>query len=326
MISFRRMRVSTRLVTMGLAVLLGLALIVSYTLAQIRIEAFDAHKARIKDLVEVSTGIIGNYQKLEANQKLTREEAQLQAKEALRSLRFGNDDYFFLYNFDGLTLMVAGKPSIEGQVLLGKTDAKGFKLWDAIVAVGTGPGKGYIEYSFPRAGQTESKPKLSYLLAVPEWRWIVGTGVYVDDVDAAVKDAAIRYALLSLLVLVVVAILGFLVSHSIVNQLGGEPQDAAEGMRKIANGDLAVEIVLKNDDNTSLMASLKLMQMKLKNITSTIQGNTASLDEQIQIFTATTKSYAQSKSDEDLNNMLRSIQKLWKIADILGKSVSRFKS
>jgi signal transduction histidine kinase len=326
MISLKRMRVSTRLVIVGLAVLLGLALVAGYTLEQIRTAAFDAHKARLKDLVEVSKGIIGNYQKLETNLKLTREEAQQQAKEALRSLRFGNDDYFFLYNFDGLTLMVAGKPSIEGQVLLGKTDAKGFKLWDTIVEVGTGPGKGYIEYWFPRAGQTEAKPKLSYLSAVPEWRWIVGTGVYVDDVDAAVKDAAIRYALMSLIVLAVVAALGFLVSRSIVNQLGGEPREATESMKKIANGDLGVEIVLNNDDSDSLMASLKLMQMKLKNITSAIQENTASLDQQIQIFTETTKTYSQTKTDEDLHKMLGSIQKLWKIADILGKSVSRFKS
>jgi hypothetical protein len=69
-----------------------------------------------------------------------------------------------------------------------------------------------------------------------------------------------------------------------------------------------------------------LMQMKLKNITSAIQENTASLDQQIQIFTETTKTYSQTKTDEDLHKMLGSIQKLWKIADILGKSVSRFKS
>jgi aryl-alcohol dehydrogenase-like predicted oxidoreductase len=74
------------------------------------------------------------------------------------------------------------------------------------------------------------------------------------------------------------------------------------------------------------MASLKLMQMKLKNITASIHENKTSLDEQILNFTDTAKAYGQSKSDEDLGVMLKSIQKLGKIVDILGKSVSRLKS
>ena len=324
MILFERMRVSTRLVIAGLAVFLGLALIAAYTLMQIRIEAVDAHSTRIKDLVESSKGIIGNYQKLEADKKLSREEAQLQAKEALRSLRFGNDDYYFLYDFEGRALMVAGNPKIEGQVLLDKTDAGGFKLWEAIVEKGKA-GNGYFDYVFPRAGQTESKPKRGYVIGIPEWKWIVGTGVYIDDVDAAVKKAAFNYALLSVIVLAVVAVLGVLVSRSIVNQLGGEPQDAADSMKKIANGNLGVEISLKKDDSNSLMASLKLMQMKLINITSAIQENASTLTSQVQNFDGVAKSYAESKSVEDLSDLNRAVKKLGKTADILGKSISRFK-
>ena len=112
MISFERMHVSTRLLVAGLVVFLGLALIAGYTLMQIRVDALAAHNDRIRDLVEVSRGIVGNYQKLEADKKLTREEAQQQAKEALRSLRFAGDDYFFLYDYDGRALMVAGSPKL----------------------------------------------------------------------------------------------------------------------------------------------------------------------------------------------------------------------
>lgn len=324
MISFERMRVSTRLIIAGLAVFLGLALIINYTLLQIRTEAIDAHSTRIKDLVESAEGIIGNYQKLEADKKLSREEAQLQAKEALRSLRYGNDDYYFLYDFDGRALMVAGNPKIEGQVMLDKTDAGGFKLWEALVEKGKA-GSGYFDYVFPRAGQTVSTPKRGYVIGIPEWKWIVGTGVYIDDVDVAVRKAALNYALLSVLVLVVVAALGVLVSRSIVNQLGGEPQDAADSMKKIASGDLGVEIALKKDDNSSLMVSLKLMQMKLVNITSAIQDNASTLTNQVQSFDDVAKSYAESKSMEALADLNRAVKKLGKTADILGKSISRFK-
>lgn len=175
--SFAQMRVRTRLVVSGLIVLLGLVLSAGYTLWQIRTDALAAHDVRIRNIVEVSRGIVAHYQKLEAGQKLSREEAQLQAREALRSPRFGADDYFFIYDYEGRALMVAGAPKIEGQVMLGNTDKKGFKLWDRFVEIGKGPGQGYTDYWFPRAGQTEPKPKRAYLLSVPEWQWIIGTGV-----------------------------------------------------------------------------------------------------------------------------------------------------
>mgnify|MGYP003597716525 CR=1 FL=1 len=73
------------------------------------------------------------------------------------------------------------------------------------------------------------------------------------------------------------------------------------------------------------MASLKLMQMKLKNITASIQENTASLSEQITTFDELAKSYAQTKSDEAFAALQRSVKKLGRTTDILAKSISRFK-
>lgn len=275
MISFENMRVRTRLLVAGIAVLLGLVLVAGYTLIQIRNEAVAAHSTRIKDLVDSSKGIVAHFQKLEADKKLSHEEAQTQAKEALRIVRFGADDYFFIYDFDGKAIMVAGNPKIEGQAMLGKTDAKGFKLWDAIVATGKGPGKGFIEYWFPRAGQQESKPKLAYLAAVPEWQWILGTGVYIDDVDQAVNKAALSYGLISLVVLAIVGVIGFFVARSIVHQLGGEPAMAIALMSRAAAGDLTVEV--QSADKGSILDSAGQMVRSIRNMVAEITHSSASL-------------------------------------------------
>jgi len=226
MVVAERMQVSTRLVVAGVVIVLGLFLIAGYTLVQIKSDALAAHSQRIKDLVETSQGVVRNFHQLEIEQKLSREEAQFQASEALRRLRFGGNDYFFIYDFDGRALMVAGNPQIEGQIMLGKTDNQGFKLWDAFVAIGKGPGKGYVEYRYPRAGQVEPLSKLAYLATFPEWQWIIGTGVYVDDVDQAVIKAGLRYGALLVIVLVLVSAVAYLVSRRIVAHLGGEVRDA----------------------------------------------------------------------------------------------------
>ncbi len=283
------MRVSTRLLFAGLAVVLGLTLVGAYTVTKIRSEALTAHSDRIKNLVEVSTGIIGNYQKLEADKKLSREEAQLQAKEALRSPRFGNDDYYFIYDFDGRALMVAGNPKIEGQVLLDKTDAAGFKLWEALVARGKS-GQGYFDYVFPRAGQTESKPKRAYVIGIPEWQWIVGTGVYVDDVDEAVKKAALNYAWVSLLVFIVVGAVGFLVSRSIVKQLGGEPATAIDLMSRAAEGDLTVEV--HSPYKGSILDSAGVMVRSIRNMVTEISQNSTRLTQDTERISAASRDVA----------------------------------
>ena len=268
MLSFEKMRVSARLLVAGIAVVAGLTVLAVNMMIETRTQALEAHNTRLKDLVETTTGVVRYYQKQEADKKLSREEAQLMAKEALRPLRFGNDDYYFIYDFEGRALMVAGNPKIEGQILLGKTDAKGFKLWDEIVAIGKGPGKGYLDYWFPRAGQQESKPKRGYLMAVPEWQWIIGTGVYVDDVDEAVKKATIADALLSLIILAVVGVVAFFVSRSIVRQLGGEPAEAIALMSRAATGDLTVDF--KSTAKGSILESAGQMTQSLRKMVSDI--------------------------------------------------------
>jgi len=295
MTSLERMRVSSRLIFAGLAVVLSLAMIAGYTLVQIKSDALAAHSERIKDLVEASKGIIGNYQKLEADKTLTREQAQLQAKEALRTLRFGKDDYYFLYDFEGRAVMVAGNPKIEGQVLLDKTDAGGFKLWEAIVARGKA-GNGYFDYVFPRAGQTESKPKRGYVIGIPEWQWIVGTGVYVDDVDEAVKKAALSYALMSLLALAVVAVIGFLVSRSIVKQLGGEPGDAINLMSRVAAGDLTVEI--HSSSKGSILDSAGEMVHSIRKMVTEISQSSTRLTEGAERISTASREVAKASQHQ----------------------------
>ena len=96
-------------------------------------------------------------------------------------------------------------------------------------------------------------------------------------------------------------------------------------MRKIANGNLGIEIPVQSDDSTSMMASLKLMQMKLTNLTSAIQENALTLSEQVVGFDTIAKSYSESKAEETLVDLQRAVKKMGKTADILGKSISRFK-
>lgn len=253
-----KLDVKTRLaIALGVA-FLGIVLLSAFTLYESRASALAGHHERIKHLVEVANGIVANYQKLESEGKLSRADAQQQAKEALRAPRFSQDDYFFIYDFDGRAVMVAGNPKIEGQVMLGKADTRGYKLWDAFVSTAKGPGAGYVEYWFPRAGATESAPKLAYVAAVPSWQWIVGTGVYIDDVSVAMKRKTMQYGIVTLLIILLAGAVGVLAASSIVRQLGGEPSVLMTIMRRAAGGNLATDFPVAGNAD-SVLANLKAM-------------------------------------------------------------------
>lgn len=112
MIAFERMGVRARSVA-GIVVLIGLVVMAGYTLMQIRTDAMNAHSERIKHLVEVSTASSPTTRSWRPRRRLTREEAQAQAREASRTPRFNTSDHYFLYDFDGRAVMVAGSPKIE---------------------------------------------------------------------------------------------------------------------------------------------------------------------------------------------------------------------
>jgi len=318
------MRVSARLTLAGFVVLLGLILVAALAGEQTRRDAMAAHRDRIRNLVEVATGIIGDYQAAVDEGSLDKVNAQRLAQQALRNLRYGKNDYFFVYDFDGRALMVAGNPSIEGKIMLGNVDAHGFKLWDRFVEVAKTTGAGYVEYWFPRAGKGTPLPKLSYVVSVKGWNWIIGTGVYIDDIDEAVDKAIIEYSVASLLILAVATLVAWQVSRSIVLQLGGEPHDAAAKMKCIANGDLTVNIPVKKNDQDSLMASLKLMQIKLANLARAVHENTTSLGKQTNAFETAAGVFAENSSAENHQHVQQSVDKLHKTVEILKRSVARF--
>jgi signal transduction histidine kinase len=320
------MKLLTKLLLIVFGAVTGMVLLGGFAVTSLRSTMLQERQQSMQLLVRMATHQIEHFIELEKSGKLTREEAQNAAKDAMRAMRDG-ENYILVRTGDKLLMsLVHPDPRKENLESNGGTLPNGQAVTDVYLEALQNSNSAFVSIYTKRPKGDVLVPKISAIQRIPEWDWVIGSGDFVDDIDKTFMHYLIQFLIIGGIVLAGVVVLALVLARGILRQLGGEPHDAAESMRRIANGDLAVEIELKAGDETSLMASLKLMQMKLKNITAAIHENTSSLDGQIQTFTAAAKTYAQSKLEEDLNSMLRSIQKLWKIADILGKSVSRFKS
>ncbi|XHS76953.1 cache domain-containing protein [Burkholderiaceae bacterium UC74_6] len=112
------------------------------------------------------------------------EAARNEAVRVLGQLDYGDDGYFFVYDFEGHVLMHSRQRDLVGQNLWELRDPQGRATIQRLIAQAR-QGGGYVEYPWRKPSTGTIEPKLSYVVALPRWRWMIGTGLYLDDIQAA---------------------------------------------------------------------------------------------------------------------------------------------
>ncbi len=267
---FNRMKISTRMLIIMLLSAIGFIALSTMALVEIKTSMMEDRKTKIRNLVEYAHTQLGFYDTQVKTGKLTLEQAQSLAKDALRAARYDGKEYFWINDFHPKTLMHPIKPELEGKDQTGNKDVNGKALYVEFVNVVRAQGAGFVDYYWSKPGSDAPVPKLSYVKGFEPWGWIIGTGIYIDDVDAAFKKDALLLGSLSAVVLFVLILLGYLVRTSIVRQLGGEPNEAAAIMHQVAAGDLTASV--SNAPSDSLLGALDNMVRTLRGLIGEINS------------------------------------------------------
>jgi phosphoserine phosphatase RsbU/P len=165
-------------------------------LQYIRRSVMETRRQQLKDNLN---NLLQAFRLLEAKVRegrLSGPEARRSALHYAESLRFVPEGYFFVYDEDGKCIGHVD-PRFLGRGLRDIRDANGLYVVQELLKVSRQPGGGFVEYLWQRPGIEGTFRKLGYAIWYPEWKWMVGTGVYIDDVDRSV-DEAMREMLQSL--------------------------------------------------------------------------------------------------------------------------------
>jgi len=274
MAGFTSWRVATRMQLLLMLTLGGLLALCLASLFQLKGSLLEDRKEKTKNLVEVTLGVLSYYHGLADTGKMSVDDAKAAARETIRKARYGKQDYFFMYDSTGTYVLMPAKPELEGQNKIDMQDSTGKYFLRAIIDTAK-QGGGYVDYLYPRPGEKTPLPKLSYAKFFEPWGWVVGTGIYIDDVDIAFHKAAFELGTVSLILLVCLGVVGWRISASVVGQLGGEPAAAASVMRRVADGDLQAEV--GNPAAGSLMHALGGMVSSLRQLVSEIDREASRL-------------------------------------------------
>ncbi|WP_140630062.1 methyl-accepting chemotaxis protein [Methylibium rhizosphaerae] len=269
------------LLLVGVAIA-GLLTLSAVAVVQVRNHIGDGRQDQLVMAVQSAHSIVAAYQAKAASGAMSVEDAQKAAKDALRLSRYGGADgkadYFYIWNTDGAGVMHPIKPEWDGQVMVGKVkDAGGMDIIRAIVdgVAKSKDGKAFVPTNFPRPGKTEPVPKLQYVMLVPGWNWIVGSGLYMDDLDVAMREALLSIVGIAVGLLLVISGIGYVVARGVLRQIGGEPSEAMVVMSEVARGNLAVD--LHNPQPGSLLAALSDMLGSLRGTVAQVRQSTDSI-------------------------------------------------
>src|ERR1700690_597220 len=207
---------------------------------------------KTKNLIEVPYSVLEAQQQLEIQGKISRAEAQRRALEIIQPMRYEGQNYFWINDEHPTMIMHPMKPELNGKDLTSVKDSSGKAMFVEFVRAAESPDGGYVYYLWPKPGKDKPVEKLSFVKRFAPWGWVLGTGIYIDDLDAAWRGNARTAGELALACLIPLVAVSIATGRSIflhLNDMAERIQDVAEG-----EGDLTVRIAITSDDEMSKVA------------------------------------------------------------------------
>ncbi len=243
----------------GLAIL-ALLLVAVFTIYSERTTLTEDRQRSTRYAVETAWGMVDTLGRAASSGEMSQEQAKSRAISQLKNMRYDGKEYFWVNDMQPRMVMHPTKPELDGKDLAASKDPNGKPLFLDMVQVVKNEGAGFVNYEWPRPGSDKPVPKISYVKGYQPWGWVIGSGVYVDDINEAVFRHAWQLALIVLLVGGAMTVASNLMARNISRRVSVAAGVADAVSHGRYNNDIAAE---GSDEITDLMRSLKDMQSKL---------------------------------------------------------------
>lgn len=244
-------------------------------IATFREKLIGERKTQIKEATEIAAGIVQYQLSLKD---------QGNVNQALRDIRFGSSGYFFIYDSQGKNLFHATMPNLEGQNKIDMTDPRGTKIIVGLLNAAKN-GDGNFSFYFQKPNTNEQIEKIGYSMMIPGTDWMLGTGAYIDDIDAVVEDyratateqminKSLGVLLMALILAGLTAVIILVLAHRMVTPI----KNMADNLNDIAKGegDLTKRLTVTGEDEIAQLGrSFNLFVDKLQTIIADVANATA---------------------------------------------------
>ena len=284
---FQDWSISTKIMSISVfTIVLIMAGMLAYYLPLLKDRLMNEKQMSTKNLVDTAFTIVNYYEGKAKAGDLKVEEAKQRAIADLRSMRYGDNEYFFILDSNAKMVMHATKPELEGKDLSNEKDSEGKRyIFREMAQIGKEKGEGFLDYLWPKAGSSKPVPKISFMKFHRSWDWIIGTGIYVDDVHAQTSKIQWQLILGTLGCAALILCIAYFISRKIKLALG----EAVNVANDLSEGSLMARVQVTSSDETGqLLQAMKNMVEKLRTVVDSVRtasDNVASASRQMSSST-----------------------------------------
>jgi methyl-accepting chemotaxis protein len=274
------MRIGTRLGLIVATALVGLLAVSAVSLMRMKSDLLADREVKTRHIVEVGQSLLAHYQAEQAAGRLSLEDAQAQALAAVAALRYEDKEYLWVHRLEGSVMLAHPSTKLLGTSVDSMQDPNGLYLFRQMNATVQGKGAGFVGYMWPMPGQSKPVPKLSYVSGFAPWGWVIGSGIYIDDVDAAFRANAAMFAAWGVAIILGVSLIAWWIGRTIVRPLG----DVTRAIGRLTNDEHGFEIqhTARADEVGELARGLVVFRKHLEAAEAQQQARIAEQDRQIE--------------------------------------------
>jgi methyl-accepting chemotaxis protein len=202
-----------------------------------------------KAVVELAYAVAAEQYAMESTGKISHQDAQAKAMNTIGTMRYGNGGYLWINDLQPAMVMHPIRPDLNGKDLTNYQDPTGKRIFVEFARVAGSQGSGYVDYVWPKPGNSTPVRKISYVKEFAPWGWVIGTGVYSDDVNAAAAQAwaaGVRNNKVAIVVVTILALIAgtafLLVVHQVnlalrstVHELSGSADQLASAAVQVSS-------------------------------------------------------------------------------------------
>ena len=244
---FGNLKIGRRMALVVILSIIGTLLVGVVDAWRTRAMLLEDRKVKTQHVVEVAHGIIASYHKLSQAGAIAEADAQKAALAEIGGLRYGGQEYFWINDMAPRMVMHPVKPELNGKDLAGMTDPNGKHLFVEFVETVKRDGAGFVDYMWPKPGSEAPVAKISYVAGFAPWGWVIGSGIYLDDVDAIFWRIVMVQGGILLGIVAFIGLASAMIARSITRPLA----NATGNMVRLAEGDKSIAV-----ENTDLKSEI----------------------------------------------------------------------
>ena len=296
----RQIRISRRLALLIALFLLGFAIMIATILVEYRASLLDSRFQQTQLLVESTHSLMQDYYQRGQDGEFSDEEAKTRALTSISKLRYETKNYFWVNDYQARMIMHPIKPALDGKDLSAFTDPNGKQIFTDMANIVKKSGEGFVPYHWPKPGSEEPVAKISFVKGFQPWQLMIGSGIYIDDVDSDFSSIAFTIALITLLILFPLIVVSAYIARSISSPINA----TTEAMNNISEGEGDLTKRLRTEGNDEVASMVLAFNTFIEKIQTTIiDVNNANTDlsqasQKLDQFAQSGKQHIEQQSQE----------------------------